>query len=137
MRVAITIAVIAAAIVTILAALFLWRLRALGRRVGSFECGVLSEGGWRAGIATYARDHLDWYKVVSLSVRPTQRWVRRELDIVSRERRKFADRTSQVSEAHCTYRGQAFVLAANDHALDGLTSWLEAAPPDTTHSRIV
>ncbi|MBK5249334.1 MAG: DUF2550 domain-containing protein [Actinomycetales bacterium] len=126
-------AIVAACVVVVLAgtlaALFLWRLRTLSHRVGSFECAMHTDGRWLAGIATYTRDHLAWYEVVSLSVRPSRRWARRELDITSRELRRLGAGTSRISEAHCTYRGEGFLLAGRDHALDGLTAWLEAAPP--------
>ncbi|UFU07659.1 DUF2550 family protein [Ruania halotolerans] len=136
--------VMVAVVVVIIAALllgllFFWRLRALGRRVGSFECAVHvhTRAHWKAGIAAYTRDHLDWYEVVSLSLRPTYRWGRRELDILDRHRRTLAGQAEPVSEVRCQYRGEEFRVVAEDGALDGLRSWLEAAPPDTSTSRIV
>ncbi|TDE96022.1 DUF2550 family protein [Occultella glacieicola] len=137
MRIAIAVGVVAIAFALVLVGLFLWRLRALTRRVGSFECAKNTGNHWLAGIASYTRDHLDWYEVVSLSLRPTTRWERRELDILDRSRREVDGRLSSVSEARCVYAGSEFLLAANDQALDGLRSWLEAAPPDPNTSRIV
>ncbi|QOR69651.1 DUF2550 domain-containing protein [Ruania alkalisoli] len=121
----------------VLAALFFWRLHALNRRVGSFECSVHAGARWISGIADYTRDHLDFYEVVSLSLRPSRRWRRRELDILARRRRHLQDHPEPISEARCSYRGEEFVLTAADGALDGLRSWLEAAPPDPSTSRIV
>ena len=132
----ITLAVIAVACLVVLG-LFFWRLRAIGSRVGSFECAMDIRGHWRAGIATYTRDHLNWYGVVSLSVSPTRRFNRRELAITGRSRRQLTDGESQVSEARCAYLGEDLLIATNDGALDGLVSWLEASPPDPRTSRVV
>ncbi|SEE99933.1 DUF2550 family protein [Ruania alba] len=132
--IAVIVVVIAA---LLLVGLFFWRLRTLGRRVGSFECAVQSDSRWKAGIAAYTRDHLDWYEVVSLSLRPSRRWGRRELDILGRRHRSVHGHSEPLSEARCRYRGEEFLVVAEDGALDGLRSWLEAAPPDTSTSRIV
>ena len=133
---ALTVIIVAALVVVALAALFFWRLRTLSHRVGSFECALYEGKHWASGIATYTRDHLDFYEVVSLSLRPSRRWARREMDILGRER-PVDDGPGAVSEARCVYAGAEFRLAAEDGALDGLRSWLEAAPPDPSTSRIV
>ncbi len=121
----------------ILTGLYFWRLRAIGSRVGSFECALLLEDRWYAGIATYTRDHLAWYEVVSLSTHPQRSFDRRELLILERHPRMLGDRASQVSEARCRHRGAEFHLAAADGAIDGLVSWLEASPPDSRTSRVI
>lgn len=118
----------------VLLGLFFWRLHAIGSRVGSFECAVLSGDRWRAGVATYTRGYLNWYEVVSLSVAPSRRFNRRDLLILGRERRQLETGPSQISEARCMYHGKALRIAANDGALDGLVSWLEASPPDASHT---
>lgn len=124
------------ALVLLVGGLLLWRLHALGRRVGSFECAMRRGEHWHAGIATYARDHLDWHRVVSLSLRPSRRWRREDLMVLRRNLRQLEGRASQVGEVHCAYRGQDLFLAANDQALDGLVSWLESAPPGPRTERI-
>lgn len=123
------------ALFLITCAIFFWRLRAIGSRVGSFECALLVGGRWRAGIATYSQNHLNWHKVVSLAVAPSQKFNRRELLILGRRLRTLDSRTSTVSEARCAYHGEELQLAANNGALDGLVSWLEASPPHT-HSHV-
>jgi len=116
--------------------LLLWRLHALNRRVGSFECAMRHGEHWHAGIATYARNHLDWHRVVSLSLRPSRRWRRGDLMVLRRNLRQLDGRASQVGEVHCVFRDQDLVLAANDQAVDGLVSWLESAPPGPRTERI-
>lgn len=132
-------AVLTVIIVVALAALVvvvavLWRLRRLNHRVGSFECALYEGKHWNAGIATYTRDHLEFYGVVSLSLRPARSWSRRGLDI--RKRLPPAE-PGALSEVACQIDSCQFRLAAGDGALDGLRSWLEAAPPDASTSRIV
>lgn len=133
---ALTVIIVAALVVVALVVVFFWRLRTLSHRVGSFECALFEGKRWASGIATYTRDHLDFYEVVSLSPGPARRWARRELDILARER-PVDDGPGALSEARCVYAGTEFRLAAEDGALDGLRSWLEAAPPDPSTSRIV
>ena len=113
----------------LLAGMLLWRIRALGHRVGSFECALREGEHWHAGIATYSRATLDWHRVVSLSPRPSRRWSRMELELLERRQRQIEGRPSRVVEMHCRYQGAEFYLAAQDSALDGLVSWLEALPP--------
>lgn len=137
MKVGLIVLATVAVVAFLLSGLYFWRLRAIGARVGSFECALLLRGRWYAGIATYTRDHLAWYEVVSLSVHPQRRLERRELLIRHRHRRQIEERTSHVSEATCSYRGEEFQLAAADGAIDGLVSWLEASPPDSGTSRVI
>lgn len=128
-----TIALIALAVFSVLflitCGIFFWRLRAIGSRVGSFECAVLAGGRWRAGIATYSQNHLNWHKVVSLAVAPNKKFNRREFHILGRDLRKLESGASTVNEAKCMYQGTEVRIAANQGALDGLVSWLEACPP--------
>ena len=128
--------IVAAIVAVVLLVLFFWRLRALSHRVGSFECALYEGKRWASGIATYTRDHLDFYEVVSLSPGPARRWARRRLDILGRERPEPGS-PGAPSEVRCSYDGKKFRIAAEDGALDGLRSWLEAAPPDASTSRIV
>lgn len=125
------VAVLAALVVVIA---FLWRLRRLNHRVGSFECALYEGKHWSAGIAAYTRDRLEFYGVVSLSLRPARSWPRRRMDI--RKRLPPAE-PGALSEVACQIDGTQFRLAAEDGALDGLRSWLEAAPPDASTSRII
>ncbi|WP_022918249.1 DUF2550 family protein [Ruania albidiflava] len=128
--------IVVAVVAVGLLVLFFWRLRTLSHRVGSFECALFEGKRWASGIVTYTRDHLDFYEVVSLSLRPSRRWARREMDILARER-PVDDGPGALAEARCSYAGTEFQIAAEDGALDGLRSWLEAAPPDPSTSRIV
>lgn len=132
-----TIALIVLAVFSVLflltGGIFFWRLRAIGSRVGSFECAVLADGRWRAGIATYSQHHLNWHRVVSLAASPSKKFNRREFHILGRDPRTLESGSSTVNEARCLYQGAELRIAANQGALDGLVSWLEASPPQPHH----
>lgn len=113
----------------VLAGLLLWRLHALGRRVGSFECALREDERWHAGIITYTRTKLDWYRLVSMSLLPNRRWSRTTLTVLGRRQRQIEGRPSRIVEMRCRHGEQEFYLAAREDALDGMVSWLEAAPP--------
>ena len=129
MATALTVIAVLAALVLMTGLVLLWRLHALGRRVGSFECAMREGEHWHAGIAAYAKDDLTWYRVVSLSLRPSRRWARRDMWVHERRVREIEGGTSRVVEVHCHFGDEQFYLAARDHSLDGLVSWLEAGPP--------
>lgn len=131
-----TIALVVVALLAIgLLLLFLWRLRTIGSRVGSFQCLLRRGSRWVPGIAAYTRDALVWYDVVSLSRRPRHRWDRDDLQI--------QDRTVRSDPAHGTlveagfgYHGDRVELAAQAPAFEGLVSWLEASPPGARNSGV-
>lgn len=133
-KVALIAVAVICALFLILAAIFFWRLRAIGSRVGSFECALLVGDRWRAGIATYSQYCLNWYAVVSLSVHPSRKYNRRELLILGRQMRQLDAGVSQVCEAKCAYHDEEIRIAANNGALDGLVSWLEASPPQVNRT---
>ncbi|OLT45524.1 DUF2550 domain-containing protein [Cellulosimicrobium sp. CUA-896] len=109
------------------------RLRALSRRVGSFECGLRTAGAesasWTLGIAHYGVGRIDWWRSWSLSWRPGRTWSRHDLVIVGREPFGGADARPDSYLVRCRYREQELELTMARAAYEGLASWLEAAPP--------
>lgn len=137
MRAAMTILVVVVLLTVAAVLLFGWRLRVIAARVGSFQCALRAGSRWLPGVATYTRDQLVWYQVVSLSRRPRHRWDRDELMILRREFRDDLPRAGTVVEAHCVHRGELLDLAAEPAAFDGLVSWLEASPPGARSSGVI
>lgn len=117
--------------------LFLWRLRSIAARVGSFQCALRSGPRWIPGIASYTREALVWYDVVSLSRHPRHVWERDDLVILERSVRPDPLREGLVVEARCTYHAQPVEIAAAPAAFDGLAAWLEAAPPGARSSGVI
>lgn len=110
-------------------ALFVWRLRTIAGRVGSFATQLRHHHRWVPGVAAYTRDHLVWYEVVSLSRRPRHQWRREDLMVTSRHAGHLDPYGNSLVEAHCRHLDEEFEIAAAGPALEGLISWLEAAPP--------
>lgn len=117
--------------VLVVVLLFAVRVRRVANRVGSFECALRPVGqrDWTSGIANYGSGRIDWYRLVSLRLRPSRSWRRERLEIVGRARRPAAGGAGHVIEVRCAYDGVQFDVAMVDSALAGVVSWLEAAPP--------
>lgn len=118
--------------VALLAVLLLIRRRALAHRVGSFIC-VWSPPDMPVagvpGIAQYATGRLVWWRVVSLSVRPTRVWLRDELTLLSRGESGEVDHWGRpMVQVRCQHRDDTFCLTMSESAHSGLVSWLEARP---------
>ncbi|MEE6280638.1 DUF2550 family protein [Georgenia sunbinii] len=118
------------AVLAVAAAAVLLRVRALDRLVGSFACAVREPESqhWTNGVAVYGVGRLDWYRLVSLTLRPRYRWSRLTF-VVEPQRRTLPGGPHGVVEVSCRSGDQEFNLALAGAALDGLTSWLESSPP--------
>jgi hypothetical protein len=127
----------------------------LERGGGTIECGLRflsgspggsgassrangADGGtWRPGMAAYHRNELQWFGAVGIRLRPTWKFSRRSLNVVSR-------RLATAPEVGALGPGRAIVeldtggaspdkieLAMTPEALTGFLSWLEASPPSS------
>ena len=112
------------------------RRRALGRRVGTFDCSVRLAGRgrrhWILGVARYEVDRIDWFRLFSFSVRPSCSYARGALDVVGRREPTGAEAVAVQPGAivvECRHSGQDLELAMSRDAYTGFASWLESAPP--------
>lgn len=121
------------------------RRRMLTRRGGTFDCSLRlrsnSHGkGWTLGVARYAGDIVEWYRVFSYSPRPGRVFGRRDLEIIERRAPQGAETFALLSGAvvvRCRDNNAArerngdgeVELAMGNDALTGFLSWLESAPP--------
>lgn len=116
--------------------LFSVRRVTLARRLGSFDCSVrmVAEGrSWMAGVARYGTNRLDWYRVFSLSPRPSRSWERSRLEVVG-QRVPVGGEVAVVVVPDlwvisCRYDGDELDLAMSAEAYTGLASWADAGPP--------
>lgn len=115
--------------------LVILRRLVLAQLAASFDCAVrLGSGphGWSAGVARYGADRIDWFRVFSLSARPSRTFHRRRLSLVgcppSREQVVVGEETG-IRVVTCRYEGVDLDLAMTVDAFTGLSSWLEASPP--------
>lgn len=117
--------------------LFALRRRLLQRRGGTFDCSLRSgdaqDGrGWMFGVARYAPDRVELYRVFSYSLRPREVLERRHVQILARRVPDPGEEVSLVSDTivlRCEQGGRGMELAMSENALTGFLSWLEAAPP--------
>lgn len=128
----------AAALLVVGVGVFVVRRSLIARGMGTFDCSMRREGtqhktgGWMLGVARYERDRLDWFRVFTLSPRPTWSLTRSRLIIQER-------RAPRGAEAHaimpgwvivrCVYGHVTLEFAMSEPAYSGLSTWLESAPP--------
>jgi hypothetical protein len=115
------------------------RRRVLTRAGGAFSCalrrrhaGETTPRGWTLGVARYADESVEWFRIFSWSPRPQARLDRRGLVINSR-------RVPEGMEAYalphdsvvlsCTDAGGLVDLGVPAASATGLLVWLEAVPP--------
>jgi hypothetical protein len=112
---------------------FLLRRRFLLSGLGAVTVWLrpLRSPRWSVGVAWYGGDMLLWYRGLSLSVRPQERFSRAELQVESRRtpgREDLALPTDVVVLIIATPEGLR-ELAMDVSTVTGFLSWVESAPP--------
>ena len=116
----------------LLAGGFLVRLRYLAGQVGSFECAMRLPGGqrWLSGVASFRLDSLQWYRLMSLSTRPSRVWRRLDLELSAAKRRREQGRVVEVHCVDATAGSDGFDLAMMEESHSALIAWVESASPE-------
>jgi hypothetical protein len=85
------------------------------------------------GVAWYSGDVLLWYRGLSLSVRPQERFCRSALRVESRREpgREDLSLPSDVVVLTCATPEGPRDLAMDASTVTGFLSWMESAPPGT------
>ena len=111
---------------------FLARLRYLAGQVGSFECAMRPAGGqrWLSGVASFRLDSLEWYRLMSLSTRPSRVWRRLDLELSAARRRREQGRVVEVHCVDATAGPDGFDLAMMEESHSALVAWVESASPE-------
>ena len=120
--------------------LLVLRRRYITRGGGTFDCSLRLHGsgpnrtgqGWALGIARYAGDTLEWYRVFSYALRPKRVLGRRDLQVVDRRDPQGAEAFSLLSGAvivRCIEPGGPVEFAMSPDTLTGFLSWVESSPP--------
>ena len=127
--------VLVAILVVGLAVAFLLRRRFLLSGLGAVTVWLRPVGSprWSVGVAWYSGDVLLWYRGLSLSVRPQERFCRSELRVDSRRAPGRADVSlpPDVVVVRCLTAGGPRELAMDPSTETGFLSWMESAPPGT------
>ncbi len=100
----------------------------------SFRLSTLVPGrGWSPGIAQFRGDEMRWYRVFSLSIRPSRTLTRRCLSVQRRRAPETIERLVLPADwvvLSCSCDAQHPVeIAMARNTLTGFMSWIEAAPP--------
>jgi hypothetical protein len=135
----VVLAVLVCVAIVLLLATFAVRRRLLVRRGGAFGCalrrkhaGQVTPRGWILGLARYGDDEIEWFRIFSLSPRPSARLDRHALSI---ERRRAPDGMEAYAVPHdsvilvCSAEEVPVDLAVPEAAATALQVWLEAVPP--------
>jgi Protein of unknown function (DUF2550) len=125
--------ILLAAIVVLVAVVFLLRRRFLLSGLGAVTMWLRPAGTprWSVGVAWYGGDMLLWYRGLSLSVRPQERFCRAELRVESRRPvgRDDLALPSDVVVLECSTSEGPRELAMDPSTVTGFLSWVESAPP--------
>jgi hypothetical protein len=111
--------------------------RRVVQRGAAFDCSCRRDRkrfgrGWVLGVARYAGDRVEWYRVFSLSPRPREVFPRDELRIRRRRTPEYPEDLAVLAGhviLECRVGGFDVDLAMSPDALTGFVVWLETAPP--------
>lgn len=129
------------AVVVVLALLavaaFAVRRRLLTRGGGSFDCSLRLQAadhgkGWVLGVARYAGDSLEWYRVFSYSMRPRHVIFRHSLHVLERRDPMGVEAFALLAGSvvvRCRDAERSLELAMHREGLTGFLAWVEASPP--------
>jgi hypothetical protein len=122
------------AFAVLVAALFTVRRFLISGTVGSFDCSLRRSGasGWTVGVARYGQGRLDWFRIFSLSPRPSRAWPQSALSVVGQRHADGGEVFAVLPGAlvvQCRVGDDDMELAMSQDAYVGFTSWIEAAPP--------
>jgi len=112
-----------------------WRRTLLRRRGATVDLCVRQPGssrGWTLGVARFAGDELEWFRIFSARLRPQRTFPRDALSVVDRRRAATSELLSLMAAAvvvACELPGGPVELAMTESAVTGFLAWLESAPP--------
>jgi hypothetical protein len=118
----------------VLSAIFLRRrLIARGKTLAVCALREAGESRWRSGLVRYGTNHLEWFTLTGISLRPARRWERSFLEFGPGRPLDTGERPeiliSGAMKVDCTYREGHFEIALAQAPYTALRSWLEASPP--------
>ena len=120
-------------LIVVLAVAFLLRRRFLLSGLGAVTMWLRPPGAprWALGVAWYSGETLLWYRGLSLSVRPQERFCRSALRVESRRAPTRDDLSlpADVVVLTCATAAGPRELAMEPSTVTGFLSWVESAPP--------
>lgn len=118
---------------------FLVRRGFIRRGAASLECSLNSGSGWRIGLARYADDDLQWFRLFSLMPQPSLTATRRGIRIIGRRQPRRLEAVTVTTGAvilECDIAGpdgtsRTVEFAMSPSGANGFLAWVESAPPGT------
>ncbi len=121
-------------------ALFILRRYLLARNGATFDCSLKRErsrraDAWILGVARYGEDQLEWFRIFTISPRPTRVLIRSQLDLLEWKQPSEQDVHSILPGAvivRCTYgreNPEILEMAMTRSDYTGFATWLESTPP--------
>ena len=102
----------------------------LRRALGTVDASICVAGNsWQMGVCRYQDNDLEWFRLVSLSLRPKHTFRRSSLELLGRRKPTESELLKVQPDAvivELRYEGQPVLLAMRFDAYTGLSSWLEA-----------
>lgn len=124
---------VALVLVLALALALIWvRRRAISAGRPLMLCAVrtVARPHWRLGLLRFAADRLEWYPVVSPSLRPACRWDRWGVDLAApAPSRDVIPGLPEAVAVRGRYAGDPFEIALAPSSYTAVRSWLESSPP--------
>jgi hypothetical protein len=127
-------------IILVVLVAFLLRLALVRRGGATVDCGLRlphPAGRWRLGLARYTADDLEWFRLVSVSYRPTWTFVRSSIEISGRRNPRGAELLAVPHGAVAitcnviTRQGDDLDVefAISETAMTGFLAWIESSAP--------
>ncbi|MBT0772079.1 DUF2550 domain-containing protein [Kineosporia sp. J2-2] len=121
-------------------ALFILRRYLLARNGATFDCSLKREhprraSAWILGVARYSEHRLEWFRIFTISPRPSRVLDRSQLDLVEWKPPNEDEIHAILPGAvivRCSYGKENPVIlemAMTKSDYTGFATWLEAAPP--------
>jgi len=121
-------------------ALFILRRYLLARNGATFDCSLKRErprraSAWILGVARYGEDRLEWFRIFTVSPRPTRVLIRSQIDLLEWKQPSEQDVHSILPGAvivRCSYgrdNPEVLEMAMTRSDYTGFATWLESAPP--------
>ncbi len=108
------------------------RRRAISGGVPLMLCAVrtVSRPHWRLGLLRFAADRLEWFPVISPSLRPACRWGRWGVDLAApTPTRDIIPGLPDAVAVRGRCEGDTFEIALAPSSYTAVRSWLESSPP--------
>ncbi|GAB6901585.1 DUF2550 domain-containing protein [Kineosporia succinea] len=118
-------------------ALFILRRYLLARNGATFDCSLKREhprraSAWILGVARYSEDRLEWFRIFTLSPRPSQVFVRSQmllLEWIQPSEQEIHSILPGAVIVRCSYGDEILEMAMTRSDYIGFATWLEATPP--------